>query len=558
MRKRYYAMWATTAAVIALAPATTEAATFTDLTHNTHAEAIQQLVQQGIISGYVDGTFRPEQTLTRSDAVKMIGKWLVAIGYDLPQDANTKARFTDVAANHHNDLVQYAALLYDYGIFLGADGELKPHEKMTRENMALILTRAYDEIYGVHTIRQLEKQEVTSGITDLQLAKEEAHLPLQLLSYLEITNQSQFKPKQAITRGQFASFVARSQIIDMTKLTTTEVVAGSIFGDSDGALRTAQFRTPTAITTLADGSLAISDKNNQKIKIIKEGNVSTYAGTTIDWDDYGMPKGGLINGKVEQSLLQEPTAVTTGPNNEIWIADTGNHAIRKIVNGELQTVAGNGIQGTADGAGEQARFYSPQSIVVNKKGEAYVADTMNHVIRKIATDGTVTTINAPASRMTEWNLDILLVGSFRDGKITEAQFNAPMGLALDEHDNLYVSDTGNHLIRYMDFTNHTVKTVAGDPASITGQFIFEKGGNIDGKAIKARFNSPRGLYYDEAYGLLITDTSNGQVRLLRNGQVHTIATKMKQPTSITKDKDAWYITDAGDHQIKQFYYSEKE
>ena len=98
-----------------------------------------------------------------------------------------------------------------------------------------------------------------------------------------------------------------------------------------------------------------------------------------------------------------------------------------------------------------------------KGGIIYVSDTLNHIIRKIMPDGTTTTITAASKRVVESHPGFVLpAGDYRNGSIQQALFNEPTGLALDEKGNLYVSDSGNQLIRYIDFSTNEVITVAGE------------------------------------------------------------------------------------------------
>ena len=115
--------------------------------------------------------------------------------------------------------------------------------------------------------------------------------------------------------------------------------------------------------------------------------------------------------------------------------------------------------GLKDGKSKDALFHEPQDIAVTKDGILYVADTLNHVIRRISPDGEVTTIGAPSTRAVQIRAGVVaLAGDYKNGSLAEARFNEPAGLALDGKGNLYVSDSGNHVIRYIDFGKGTVST----------------------------------------------------------------------------------------------------
>ena len=145
--KKYnkFIIGAASAALVAsaVAPVSANAAGFSDTKGNTHEEAINALVEMGVIKGYEDGTFRPNKTLTRSDVVKMMGKWLVSLDYKVPANYKTNPRFADHSAKTNDELLQYSALVKDAGVFKGyEDGTLGAGNDITRENMAIVLVRA--------------------------------------------------------------------------------------------------------------------------------------------------------------------------------------------------------------------------------------------------------------------------------------------------------------------------------------------------------------------------------------------------------------------------------
>ncbi|MEG8984253.1 hypothetical protein VCS94_19555, partial [Acinetobacter baumannii] len=112
-------------------------------------------------------------------------------------------------------------------------------------------------------------------------------------------------------------------------------------------------------------------------------------------------------------------------NGQLYIADSGNHAIRKIdQNGEVTTIAGSGLMGLKDGKSKDAMFHEPQDIAVTKDGILYVADTLNHVIRRISPDGEVMTIGTPSTRAVQIRTGVVaLAGDYKNGSLTEARFN---------------------------------------------------------------------------------------------------------------------------------------
>ena len=210
MQKKYkkFMTTAATTTLIAMAvvPAAS-AASFSDTAGNTHEKAIDALVSQGIISGYPDGTFKPNRTLSRSDVVKLLGKYLVAQGYTIPSDYKTNMRFKDLKSTSQDELLQYAALVKDNGVFNGSNGNLMPNESITRENMAVVLVRAYSTIHDYDFISYVNKQDFNEDVTDYNAAKAEARSAIKVLDYYNVTGVPKFNPKSFTTRGQFSSFL---------------------------------------------------------------------------------------------------------------------------------------------------------------------------------------------------------------------------------------------------------------------------------------------------------------------------------------------------------------
>ena len=224
---RNFVIGAASAALVASAVApVASAADFSDVSEgNTHAPAINALVEAGVINGYTDGTFKPNKTLTRSDVVKMMGKWLVSLDYEVPADYKTNPRFTDHTSKTNDELLKYSALVKDNGVFNGyADGSLGAGLDITRENMAIVLVRAYDAIHKTDLVTLVKETEFDKDVTDLAKAKAEARPYIDVLDYFDITNPvaPQFNPKNTTTRGQFASFLYKTSIVEVGEEADTE------------------------------------------------------------------------------------------------------------------------------------------------------------------------------------------------------------------------------------------------------------------------------------------------------------------------------------------------
>lgn len=205
--KKYIATAASVVVAFSVAAPMTYAAKFSDTAGNSHERAIDALSTQGIIAGYPDGTFKPNRTLTRSDVVKLLGRYLVTQGYTIPSDYKTTMRFTDLTASSQDELLQYAAVVKDANVFRGNNGALMPNDNITRENMAVVLVRAYSEIKKFDFVSHVQNQSFTKDVLDYSRAKAEARAAIEVFDYYDITGVAQFNPKNNTTRGQFAGFL---------------------------------------------------------------------------------------------------------------------------------------------------------------------------------------------------------------------------------------------------------------------------------------------------------------------------------------------------------------
>ena len=201
------------------------AASFSDIANNDHKDAILALADAGIINGYPDGTFKPNAIVTRANVTKLLGRWLVSEGYKIPDDYNTVARFSDLPVDFSDEeLVQYAALVKDAGVFKGSNNQLMFKNNMSREQMAVVLVRALKTVYGVDLVADYKADNFQSQMTDLDKANaDENREAIIALEYKGITKVTTFNPKNSLTRGQFASFLHRA----IENVTKDEVVAAN-------------------------------------------------------------------------------------------------------------------------------------------------------------------------------------------------------------------------------------------------------------------------------------------------------------------------------------------
>jgi len=211
--------------------------------------------------------------------------------------------------------------------------------------------------------------------------------------------------------------------------------------------------------------------------------------------------GGLRDGAGAQARFGDPYGLAVDAHGVVYVADAGdNNRIRRVYpDGRVDTLAGTG-EGWRDGPALQAQFNTPSSIALDASGNVFVADTGNHVIRRIGTDGTVSTVAGDGS------------AGYRDGPAAQARFDGPMGVAVDAGGRVFVADTWNDRIRVIE-PDGQVRTLAGGDAP----------GNVDGAGVGARLDTPVALALDARGNLLIADMLNNAVRRLSpNGEVDTL------------------------------------
>ncbi|MBC7976668.1 MAG: hypothetical protein H7138_16970 [Myxococcales bacterium] len=350
-------------------------------------------------------------------------------------------------------------------------------------------------------------------------------------------------PRGLAVDGQGDVYVADQSNATIRKVTVAGVV--TVFagakeaGSEDGAGAAARFRSPSGVAFDGFGNLFVADQFNHTIrKVTRAGVVTTLAGTVGEL--------GSADGEGSAARFNRPADVVVDASGNVYVADLGNHTIRKITpDGKVSTLAGSaGIRGSDDGTGDASRFSDPialaiddggtlyvagggsgvrkitvagevttlardqrisstTGVAVDGDGNLYVADDQNHVIRKIT----------PAQEVTTFAGTVGMSGSV-DGAGSAARFDRLAGIARGGDGTLYVADVGAHTIRAVSPTGNVI-TLAGTAS---------QHGGVDGTGATARFDTPGGVAVDGAGNMYVADSANHAVRKVTPaGVVTTLA-----------------------------------
>ena len=293
------------------------------------------------------------------------------------------------------------------------------------------------------------------------------------------------------------------KVTPMGVVTTLAGFAGSAnYGDGTG--RGARFNYPTGVTVDSAGNIYVADSGNDAIrKVTPAGVVTTLAGDVSITDTYNRPIGGFADGTGHSARFAGPSGVAADSAGNIYVADTGNSTIRKVTPaGVVTTLAGWG-PGSADGTGRAAQFNDPSGVAVDGVGNVFVADQNNDTIRRVTPAGVVTTLAGLANNP----------GS-ADGTGNAARFSAPSGVAVDGAGNVFVADSGNDTIRKV--------TPAGVVTTLAG--LAGSPGTTDGTGNAARFSVPSGVAVDRAGNIFVAAFWNHTIRKVTPaGTVTTLA-----------------------------------
>lgn len=350
---------------------------------------------------------------------------------------------------------------------------------------------------------------VTQGATGLDFALSTAGTCQSSHTYATATSCTlavDFSPKAPGLRlGAIEIFSSTGTLLDTVYISgvgqasQATLQPGAITSLSAGTLS-----APRAIAVDAAGNVYIaSTGNSEVIKIPLGGSAAVFAGTGTA----GYNNDGIAAASAE---LNQPMAVVLDGAGNLYIADTANHIVRKVsaLTGVISTFAGNRTQGySGDGsAATSAKLGAPSGLAVDVSGNLYITDQTYHVVREVSeTSGVISTVAGTGT-----------ANYSGDGALaTAATLDAPTALALDSAGNLYITDAGNNVVRMVLASSGVISTVAGNGTS---------GHAGDGAAAtSAELNTPSGIGVDAAGNVYIAEAGAGSLRMV-SAATSTIAT----------------------------------
>jgi sugar lactone lactonase YvrE len=330
--------------------------------------------------------------------------------------------------------------------------------------------------------------------------------------------------------GSVVTFTTTSSLSTLTAVVTT-IAGNGTAGYVDGPAASAEFNSPQGIASDGQGNLYVADTYNNVIrKISSNGIVSTFAGNGSI---------GISDGQGTKAQFYGPQGLAVDGQGNVFVADAGNNEIRKITpSGLVTTFAGVDTAGFIDGTGYKAKFNSPHGLFFDSKGNLYVADRGNNLIRRITPDSLVTTISGTTA-----------AGYVNAAAGAVASYYDVSGVAVDAAGNIYIADEGNTCIREISTTG-VVTTLAGAPKQLTdvgyptgitvdananlyitdgfgrvleitaGKALYTLAGNYnvfgfsDGTGVAAQFNSPQQIITDNKGNFYVADSNNNRIRML--------------------------------------------
>jgi DNA-binding beta-propeller fold protein YncE len=251
-----------------------------------------------------------------------------------------------------------------------------------------------------------------------------------------------------------------------------------------------------------DGTVYVSNSGANVVSAVANGSTTAFAGSLTAYGEHG------DDGQAVNASLYHPGGSAEDAKGDVFIADSGDNVVREVTPaGVIRRIAGSGIAGLgyAGPGGFPAALSSldhPQDVAVNAAGDVFIADTYNNRVVEVTARGQVIAVAGDG-----------VAGYSGDGRLAAfAELNQPNGVALDAQGNLYVADSANNVIRRVDAKTGIITTVAGDYAADKADGGLGGFSGDGGPATSAQLDDPQGVAVDGAGDLFIADTFNNAIR----------------------------------------------
>ena len=326
------------------------------------------------------------------------------------------------------------------------------------------------------------------------------------------------QPRRLAYAGGSLYFSSGNSVFKIDGSGNMTLVAGNSragFSGDGGPAVNAQLNMPQGIAVDAAGNIYIADSQNNRVrKVDNKGIITTFAGNGATsqpgfWGD---------SGPATDANLKLPAAMAIASDGSVYIAVSADNTVRKVTpDGVINIFAGQGYKGyfgdykkdsisgnvLSDGVATKCLLNGPQDVAINSKGEVIISDTGNAAIRKVDTEGIVTTISGNGA-----------IGTSGDDVATTLAMASPMGVALDSNGNLFIAELGTNRIRKVD-TAGKITTAVGDGI----QGYAGDGGSPD----KVEMSLPTSVAVDGSGNVYFADSLNNRIRKLAGGTVSTYA-----------------------------------
>jgi sugar lactone lactonase YvrE len=251
-----------------------------------------------------------------------------------------------------------------------------------------------------------------------------------------------------------------------------------------------------------DGTVYVSNSGANVVSAVANGSTTAFAGSLTAYGEHG------DGGQAVNASLYHPGSSAEDAKGDVFIADSGDNVVREVTPaGVIRRIAGSGIAGLgyAGPAGFPAALSSldhPQDVAANAHGDVFIADTYNNRVVEVTTSGRILSVAGDG-----------VAGYSGDGRLAAfAELNEPNGVALDAQGNLYIADSANNVVRRVDAKTGIITTVAGDYAADKANGGLGGFSGDGGAATSAQLNDPQGVAVDGAGDLFIADTFNNAIR----------------------------------------------